>query len=585
MVTGLTMYPGETGQISWTCSGNFTVGQFVGGDYYLVAPSGVTILSVSPAPSGGTGSLRNGSMINPITSTQAYDSRMEQFQTGLIVNFPVVLTGGQTLVSTASLTTSDLRGGYYYPSWGTARARLEKATVKSAAVLTVLSEAPPANAFRPPFGGNDKPIYTTDQIQTNLLLGLSTTITPSEGASYYTRGLSRPWLMHIIQHRAENLHPRENMLGYHRDIGKFLSAVALLLLTDDVTDELVNAWIQTGIDFYAMITTGGEGDSAAYEWLAIFTGLLLGDENFARVYVERRNHTQGRAEEKFYLWEDRLSTYNSSHPDVIPGRTWTGATVFFRKQTTQEYEHLHPTEWSAFIDDDDNGKKGENYRLTVDSIGHLGMILASRILGKDSYWPNLAPRAYLERWMTEPFQSVWAPILHQTYSGLSVSATESMSSSFANEMWETYRDYSAVADLTPPSWTGNAPSYTNVTASGFSLRVQTNEAGVAFCVLTSGDMPFPSAVQTATGTNFASRGSGLVSSSSQSTIQITGLTPATAYKAHVIAQDNAGNLQAETSILDVTTLSLVAQTGGGYVMRPKRRGGAGYGNMGSLFLS
>ena len=63
--------------ITWTFDKDYTIGQFVNGDYWVVGP--VTIIGINPASVEINGRMINGSMVNPsprLGQTQSYDSAM-----------------------------------------------------------------------------------------------------------------------------------------------------------------------------------------------------------------------------------------------------------------------------------------------------------------------------------------------------------------------------------------------------------------------------------------------------------------------------------------------------------------------------
>lgn len=85
--------------ITWTFDKDYEHGRFANGDYYVIGP--VTLVSVSPIPFGG----RNGSMVNTdVTNIQAYDDRGYYYDESFLVNFPYLMSLGESLVSTISRT-------------------------------------------------------------------------------------------------------------------------------------------------------------------------------------------------------------------------------------------------------------------------------------------------------------------------------------------------------------------------------------------------------------------------------------------------------------------------------------------------
>src|SRR5665647_1227881 len=102
--------------ITWTFDADYTVGQFVNGDYYVVDPgSGVNIVNINPGDAirPSTTQHMNGSMINPSSATQGYDgfgydgagglySDSVNVGIGISGSTPIILYGDSSLVSTIS---------------------------------------------------------------------------------------------------------------------------------------------------------------------------------------------------------------------------------------------------------------------------------------------------------------------------------------------------------------------------------------------------------------------------------------------------------------------------------------------------
>ncbi|MDQ8201099.1 hypothetical protein QEH56_23235 [Pelagicoccus enzymogenes] len=417
--------------ITWIFDKDYEIGQFINGDYYVVDPGeGVKITSVSPKPGNG----KNGSMINPrVGPVQGYDSNVHHYDAESAARYPVTLDSGNSLVSTISLTENDSINGYYVPNWTSDRISENQAALKTAAVLTVLDRHPPPGTFRPPFIGNDKPQYNFSEVNTNVLPKLHHHLATDTKKESLTRGLQRPWLTHLPGWTCRKMHPIENMKNYHEYIGVFLSEASTFALTDHAHGDFLVNYIQTGIDLYYM-SIDGYGDSAFFKWPVIFTGLLLDNEDMQNVFVENRNKTPGRTEKLFYFWKDKESTIESKI--VPPGQTYSGQTVFFRKQIgDSEYEHLHPSEWGLVANG--GGYKQEKYRHCCDSHPHIGMILCAQILKKTELWNDEAAIAYADRWMNEK-DSTFLPIITEAGYTISTSSGET-GSSFVTDMWLLYR--------------------------------------------------------------------------------------------------------------------------------------------------
>ncbi|MBK1876630.1 hypothetical protein [Pelagicoccus mobilis] len=417
--------------ITWNFSEEHQVGKFINGDYYVIAPeSGIQIQSVSPKPENN----KNGSMLNPqVGGTQGYDNSILNYDTNDTLNFPTVVLAGNSLVSTVSLTDSDQKNGYYYPTWNSDRISKSQAALKTAAVLTILAEAPPKDSFRPPLVGKNKKIYRFSDIGMSILPKLPSPLITGDKIEYLSRGLERPWLTHLSGWTCRRMHPIENMKNYHEYVGMFLSEASSLALTDKATDDFLIRYIQMGIDMYHT-STEGYGDSSFFKWPVIFTGLLLNDESMQNVFIEDRNKTPGRTEKLFYFWKDKKSTIESKI--VPPGQTYSGETVFFRKQIgNSEYEHLHPSEWH--LADNGGGGKSERYRHCCDSHPHIGMILCAQILNKTELWNDDAAIAYADRWMNEKPEE-FLPLIEEADYSITPSSGNT-GSNFISDMWLLYR--------------------------------------------------------------------------------------------------------------------------------------------------
>ena len=452
------------------------------GDYWVVGP--VTVKSVSPMPEN----RRNGSMINPKPATtwssndakQAYDDRVAVYNSSkesvpsydesLAVKYPITLSADKSLVSTISLKDSDLVGGKYITPWGTGTVSPSNAYLKTAAVLTVLGSVPPAGSFRPPYVGDSKPLYNISQIQRQYLRQLAAPkgVSPKENIqTFYERGFERPWIFHMRDWMGRSSHPVDNMPNYHEYIGKLLSEASLIMLTNLSTDKLEKGFIQTGIDIYHTVSLG-VADSSYFEFQVMYTGLLLNDNAMINIAKSGAKY-QGRTSEKFYYWNEKQSTIVSAK--VSAGKTWTGATVFFKKQGGNgEYEHLHPSEWGlAEPGGSHGGIKHEAYRQGNDSIAHMGMLLASRLVGATNKWATNAPNDYLVRWMTEAvdFSVIEAARAANGWTQTVPNNTKNMGSDFMNAMWNTYKNYNGLGSG------NNNP----VTETNYNLTVSVNGQG------------------------------------------------------------------------------------------------------------
>jgi len=422
--------------VTWFFSTSREVGQFVNGDWWVVGP--VTITGYTPAPSGGM----HGSMVNPeIGQGQAYDSRANQYNSSLLPSFPLTLSGGNSLVTVTSWTDNpDTRTDYIgkHPA-------ASVTNIRTAAVLTVLSTAPPSDAFRPPYAGTTKTIFRKSDIDYSRLRRLApANQTPGydyedvgywsrdyskTAAAQYARLFERVWILHVTDWSGRSTHPTENMPNYHREVYNVVATGAVLLLCDlDEIDKLLIPYLQIGIDSHYIIKTGGgdgysDADSSIHKWPVLMAGTLFNNA------AMKSNGYRYRTEWMSYYLVDRQSTVVSS---IVPaGYTYNGYTVGWRQDPgNTEHEHLDPeTEWGEeYVQIGGGGSKRETYRR-INSHTWPGIALAAHLMGAVDDWNHPAFFDYMDRWMTED----------EYFEGRSP-AVGSTTSQFVSGMWDTYRD-------------------------------------------------------------------------------------------------------------------------------------------------
>ena len=170
--------------------------------------------------------------------------------------------------------------------------------MKTAAVLTSLSEAPPADAFRPTYVGANKEIFRASSLRWDRLQNLPVDATqyPVPPFSQYERYLERPWLDHLNgAWEGQWLLPVDNQPGYGREVARIVGTASLLLNTDASQDQkrrLLYGLVQYGIDLHGMVQLGavfneGGGITSGRKWPVLFAGLMLDDPSFT---PEPREH-------------------------------------------------------------------------------------------------------------------------------------------------------------------------------------------------------------------------------------------------------------------------------------------------------
>ncbi len=485
--------------ITWTFDRDYTVRRFVNGDYWVLDEgSGVTVNSVSPAPSNDM----HGSVINPSSSYQGYDSRIPRWNSNLSVSFPKTLHTNDSLVSTISYETSgthaDLIG--VSVSWSFHK-------LKTAAVLTVVGEVPPVDAFRPPYFGAEKPIFRKSDINYSLLPKLippQKISNPSydfedisagrlgrrtqDGsiADQFKRFFERPWILHVSDWQGRQSHPIENMPNYHREVYRVVQEGAILSLLDldaidgpGELDKVLIAFLQLGIDSN-YITENGGSDSSLGKWPIIFAGLLFNkpemDGNpFPNIRTERQT---------YYIPDDMQGSYDGS---TVPyGQIWTGyqapegKVVAWRQLPgLAEHEHFNPT------DKDDslkyfNGKTWGTREADrhINSPGYIGPALSAMIMGAEEIWNHPSLLDYVIRYRDGEGRG--------------------SSSVFVNKMWDAYRPLLDEPDTTPPSPPGGLRS-TAVSQSRIDLSWDASsdpESGVSYYKIYRDGSQFDTSVST-----------------------------------------------------------------------------------------
>ncbi|MFY0541140.1 hypothetical protein [Nannocystis pusilla] len=241
----------------------------------------LTIVSVDPAPAEG----RNGSMLDPVGS-QDYDSRAGNHADGLRVSFPLAVEGTHSLVSSISHPEEPECQQGNSDGWMTYDGDCQRGPVATQAILTVVTAAPPADAFRPPYSGTDKPLHRAGDVCWSALPKLAPPAdTPDPTA--LLRHVERPWVDHLrtweIQHGCATL----NMYCYGREVGDIVATLAAYVLLDTPDQqELARRLVQLGIDNYGVLQAGGNwdangGHSNGRKFPIVFAGTLLGDAAMA----------------------------------------------------------------------------------------------------------------------------------------------------------------------------------------------------------------------------------------------------------------------------------------------------------------
>jgi hypothetical protein len=440
--------------MTWTFDKPTRVGQFINGDWYVVAP--VTVTAIDPKPLHGAEipeieldrldlrkktveqRVRNGFMLNPPAAPKvSYDSGIRNyFDPSLIQRLPVAMKPGDSLVSTISM-----------PAGLVLKTQLQNKVhrgkgnrIRTAAVLTCVAAPQPPDAFRPGFCDRQQKIYLARNLKREMLpTAAATQSVPNIGM--YVRFTQRPWVTTCF---FGVMAPVENMPTYGREYGRTVGTAALLLCTDlkpEQKEPLLVNYIQIGLDLGSMVRAGHPGfyahggHGSGRKLPIVFSGLLLGDDQMARI---------SKFFPKVSFGEDEQTAY---------GESWTGAKVVFTghmaisaatgiartKIGTGPYEHTQPATWTK------GDNTSEAYRRCCTSVAWVGQALALRLMKAEKPWGHDAFFDYVDRWMYEDDTEFLKVIKEATGNDHSAGFARQGKcwDKFVNEMWAKHRTTSA----------------------------------------------------------------------------------------------------------------------------------------------
>jgi len=423
--------------ITWTFDKEYEVGQFVNGDYWVVGP--VVIKSVSPAP-GPAGDdepirkefvqtwigqygdtdlqddsvMRNGSMVNPEWSqSQGYDSGTPTYDADLSISFPYRMKPNESIISTVSNKILP------HPNFLKYRNEASRYLLKTAAILTCLTETPSIDAFRPPYASTWKPIYRTSTIKWELLPNFKA-VEQTPTIEEMERLVERPWLDHVSNWMTGATAPSDNMASYGREYCRIVSLVGLRLMIEGTKEEkeiLLIRFIQLGIDLHGLRRAGakwhfGGGLGSGRKWPVVFAGILLDDKEM-QIFP-------GASE-----FHEDIQTYY--------GKSWTGETALWQMikhhGAAPLYEHKHPSMYT------EKDVLSHRYRLGGNGYVWIGEALGALLLEGKQIWNHDAFFDYCDRYMTESAESYEEVGLKDFIEFIGKAYDP-----FVQNMWEAYRD-------------------------------------------------------------------------------------------------------------------------------------------------
>jgi len=465
--------------ITWKFDKPYPVGRFVNGDWWVKGP--VTVLSVTPEPGpaksdeqsvelksryGNVGSvdnkdMRNGSMLvlgnegdNKKTPdfSHGFDSRSKAYKASLSVKFPCSLPVNRSLVSSISCihyVNGKLQAEYVCDGLFLC-GKYNEQLLETAAILTCLDKEPPADAFRPPYAGIEKPIFRVKDIRWDLLPKLPTPATTPDW-DRYARMLQRPWLDNIDSWFYMSVVPCQNQPTYGREFLR-ITGVASLMMCLDVPNEkkekVMIGLLQVGIDTSGLMKNGriwmctDGGHWQGRKWPILFASIMLNDEklrdfpiwNLDRPFFGHWKYSNGGGD-----WKTP-TTYFCEDTDTYYGKGGDGQTVLGWSEF--HFAPLRPAEIYSLkaSGTKDDPKNDDPYRVQQAS-ALPATALAALFMNAKAMWNHDAFFDYVDRVMNQddnisctPFPK-WLP---QPPKGATYKPR--CFDTFVDEMWAKYRD-------------------------------------------------------------------------------------------------------------------------------------------------
>jgi len=298
--------------ITWEFEDDRPVGQYANGDWWVQGP--VTITTITPESRVVDGRVIDGTMLNPVGGTQGYDSYDSDMAYDPDLNVDPGATGESltveagSVVSSISLDSPDDNG---------------RPVLSDLAILTVVEEKPPEDAFRPgPYSEDTAARWTERDLEYGVLRSLPV-LESAPDLDAVTESVDRFWNEQETSWTQRTVHAANSQPAYGRGIANTLGEALLSLHLDypaaDKRDLFV-IMVQRGIDIYDRASVGGVwedncGHNPGRKMPMLFAGLALDDGDIIEM---------GRAErprENFRFQEDRQTFYvseadlnNPEHP-------------------------------------------------------------------------------------------------------------------------------------------------------------------------------------------------------------------------------------------------------------------------------
>ncbi len=288
--------------ITWTFDDHYTVGRFANGDPWVVGPVDITHIDPLPEHDPDEDWYRNGCMFRlPRDANQALDSgnarggydhaRNMGFpnDSPISAENPLSVPADEVVISAKS---KDVPG--------------ERPHMAGAAILTVLAEAPPENAFRPSYliGEPAAPRWTTDDLDWDWLESVQRSRDPvqerlSDPSDLVSAVEGLWWGIHSTSWTRQHWGYRPGNNGiYGREVSRTYTSRLLHVLLDyprEEIEDLVIGLVQIGLDTYAAAEQGARwgpngGHFQGHLPAILFAGRMLDDDDIYK-YVDAETYS------------------------------------------------------------------------------------------------------------------------------------------------------------------------------------------------------------------------------------------------------------------------------------------------------
>lgn len=313
-------------EITYVFDKPYQCGQYANGDWWAVVDKvtkTVVIKQMTPDCEDG----RNGCCVNPDKQDrQSYDNRAKmKFDPSMMPPMPYAAHGEESIVKTVSATA---QVGHSY--------------VQYAAVLTVVSSPPenPSATFRPPYAGKEKPLFSTADLQTQLLPSLEPTkgVISQAAAEQLVESVR---LDYSSDWTASQIHPIDGRDSWGANMSWMDSEVFFwLCLNKPVKDKMkiLIGMVQYGIDLYGARKSlgtkwvhGGGGNGAGRLLPFTFAALMLKskeiEDELKKSVTAAVNDNTFWESEMFYRGKNNKVLWGNISPYISEDIYWYGISV------------------------------------------------------------------------------------------------------------------------------------------------------------------------------------------------------------------------------------------------------------------